>query len=79
MFGFIKKSFVVSMTFFSYNILKCVSMNNQECKISSEIIDINSNKPTFYPYNININRCSGSCSNVNDSYSKLCASSVAKT
>ena len=54
-------------------------MNNQECKISSEIIDINSNKPTFYPCNININRCSGSCNNVYDSYSKLCASSVAKT
>ena len=33
MFGFIKKTFVVAMTFFSCNALKCVSMNNQECKI----------------------------------------------
>ena len=49
------------MTFFSCNALKCVSMNNQECKIRSEIIDINSNEPIFYPYGIEINKCSGSC------------------
>ena len=38
MFGFIKKYFFTTMTFFSYNILntnslKRVSMDNQECKI----------------------------------------------
>ena len=38
MFGFIKKMFVVVMTFFScnmlnLNLLKCISMNNQECRI----------------------------------------------
>ena len=34
MFGFIKKVFVVAMTFFdlsNVNSLECVSMNNQEC------------------------------------------------
>ena len=55
MFWFIKKMFVVAMSFSSCNTLKCVSVNNQECKIGSKIIDINSNKPTFYPYSININ------------------------
>ena len=39
MLGFIKKVIFVAMTFFScnplnVNSLKCVSMNNQECKIS---------------------------------------------
>ena len=34
------------------NSLKCVSMNNQECKVKPEIININSNKPLFYPYSI---------------------------
>ena len=43
MFGFLKKRFFTAMTCFSCNALKCVSMNNQECKIRSEIIDINSN------------------------------------
>ena len=33
MVGFVKKRFVVEMTFFSYSALKCVSINNQECKI----------------------------------------------
>ena len=42
MFGFIKKVFFVAMTFFScsvlsVNSLECVSINNQECKIRSEM------------------------------------------
>ena len=49
MFGFIKKVFVVAVLFFSSNALRCVSMINQERKIRSEIIDINSNEPLFYP------------------------------
>ena len=59
------------MTFFSCNALKCVSMNNQEHKISSELIGINSNEPLFYPDSIEANKCSGSCNNINDPYAKL--------
>ena len=33
----------------SINPLKCVSVNNQECKIRLEIININSNEPLLYP------------------------------
>ena len=52
--------FVVTMFFFSCNALnsiplKCVSMNNPECEIRSEIIDIKSNEPTFYLYSIKVN------------------------
>ena len=32
----------------------------------------------FYPYNIKVNKCSGSCNNINDPYSKLCVSDVVK-
>ena len=65
MFGFIKKVFIVAMTFFSFNPLngnsvECVSRNNQECKIRTKIIDINNNDPTFYPFSIGVNKCSGS-------------------
>ena len=38
------------MLFFSCNALKCVPMNNQECTIRPQIINVNSNKPSFYPY-----------------------------
>ena len=61
------------------NPLKCVSINNQECKVRPEIININSNKPLFYPYSIKVNKCSGSCNNINDPYSKLCVPELLKT
>ena len=35
------------MMFFSCNALKCVSMNNQQCKVIPEILNINSNEPSF--------------------------------
>ena len=49
--------FFHSNNFFSCNVLnlnslKCVSINNQECKIRSEIINVNTNEPMFYPYSI---------------------------
>ena len=66
MFGFIKKVFVVAMSFLSRNALKGVSINNQECKAGPEVININSNEPLFYSYSILVNKCSGSCNNIND-------------
>ena len=47
-------------------------MNNQECKIRPEIININTNEPVFYPYSIKISTCKGSCNTINDSYAKIC-------
>ena len=47
MFGFIKKMFVAAITFFSCSGLKCVSMNNRECKVRQKVININSNEPSF--------------------------------
>ena len=58
--------------------LNCVSVNNQGCRIRPEIININSNKPTFYPYSIKVNKCSGSWNNINDPYVKLCVPNVVK-
>ena len=55
------------MSFFSCNALKCVSMNNQECKAGPEIVTINSNEPSFYPYSVRISKFSGSCNNINAS------------
>ena len=65
MLGFVKKCFFTAITLFSYNVLnvnslECVSMNNQECKIRPEIINVNTNEPMFYPYIITINKCEGS-------------------
>ena len=51
-FGFIKKCFFTATTFFNFNLssvysLECVSINNQDCKIRSEIINLNTNEPFF--------------------------------
>ena len=70
------------MTFFSnslnVNCLDCVSMNNQECKIRSEIINVNINEPMFYPYSITINTFKGSCNTISDPYAKLCVPDTIK-
>ena len=71
MFGFIKKVFFTAMTFFSLsnvNSLECVSMDNQKCKTRTKIININNNEPVFYHVSTKVNKCSGSCNNINDSY-----------
>ena len=75
MFGFVEKCFFTAMTFFNLsniNFLECISMNNQECKIRTEIINLNTNEPMFYPYSIKINRCKGSCNTINYPYAKIC-------
>ena len=51
-------------------------MNNQECKIRTKVIDINRNEPSFYPFSVSVNKCNGSCNNINDPYAKLCFSNV---
>ena len=53
------------------NSLKCVSLNIHECKIRPQIININSNEPSFYAYSVKINESSVSCNNINDPYAKL--------
>ena len=68
-------SFLTEMTFFNMsnvNSLEFVSMNNQECKLITEIIYLNTNEPMFYPYSIKINRCKGSCNTINNPYAKIC-------
>ena len=59
------------MIYFGCNLLnlnssKCISMSNQECKVRPEIVNVNGDEPTFYPYSVKINKCCGSCNNIND-------------
>ena len=82
MFKFIKQIFVSTIMIFSnlsnVNPLECVSMNNQECKVRPEIVNVNSNGPLFYPFSIKTRKYSGSCNNINDSYAKLCVPDFVK-
>ena len=54
MFEFVKQYFFQQWCFFGCNLsnvnrLKCVSMNNQECKIRQEIVGANSDEQVFFP------------------------------
>ena len=56
-FRFAKNLFVSAIMFFGCNLssvnpLKCVSMSNQECKIRPEIVNVNNDEHTFYPYSL---------------------------
>ena len=71
------------MTFFSLNVLnvnslKCISMNNQECKVREEVINVNTNNPVVYSFSVKVNKSSGNCNNINDPYARLCVPNVVK-
>ena len=53
-------------------------MNNRECKVRPEIVNVNSNEPLFYPLSIKTSKGSSCCNNINDLYAKLCYPDVAK-
>ena len=53
-------------------------MNNQECKVRLQIVNVNSEEPVFYPFSIKTSKCSGSCNNINDPYAKMCVPDVVK-
>ena len=84
-FRFIKKVFLVGLTILSNftkvtslsaTPLNCILMKNQECKTKPQVININN--PIFYPFSININKCSGNCNNINIPYAKICVPDVIK-
>ena len=78
-FSFVKKVFVLGLTVLSSSgALNCVSMNNQKYKVRPKIVDINSNSPMFYPFNIKVNKCSGNCNNINNPYAKICVLDIVK-
>ena len=69
MWGFTKKCFFTAMTFFNFNpsnvnSLECFSMKNQAM---------------LYPFSIKVNKCNGSCNNINNPYAKLCVPDVVKS
>ena len=83
MFGFVKQIFISAMMFFGCNLsnvnsLKCISMNNQECKVRPQIVNVNSDEPVFFPFSIKTSKCGGICNNINDPYAKLCVPDIIK-
>ena len=82
MFLFIKEVFLTRLAFISSlvsrTLLSCISMNNQECKVRPEIINVNINESAFYPFSIKTSKYSSSCNNINDPYAKICVPEAVK-
>ena len=60
--------------------LECVSVINQECMRRPKILDVNEGfgEALFYPYNMLVNKCSGSCDTINNPMAKLCVPNTIK-
>ena len=62
---------------FKTKALECLSEINQKCMPRPKILDVNEvvGEALFYPYNVLVNKCSGSC----DPMAKLCVPNVIKS
>ena len=69
---------MVLSTLTSVNSLNCISMNNQECKVRPQIVNVNSDESVFYPFSIKTSKCNGSCNNINNPCAKICVPNVVK-
>ena len=61
-------------------VLECVSVVNQKCMPRPKILDVNEGvgEALFYPHNVLVNKCSGSCNTLDNPMTKLCISNVIK-
>ena len=60
--------------------LECVSVVNQKCMSRPIILDVNEGvgEALFYLYNVQVNKCSGSCNTLDNPIAKLCVPNVIK-
>ena len=66
-------------TLTNVNLLRCISRNNQECKVRPQTVNVNRDELVFFPFSIKKSTCSVSCNNINNSYAKLCVPDVVKS
>ena len=60
--------------------LECVSVINRKCMPRPKILGVNEGvgEALFYPYNVLVNKCSGSCDTINDPMARLCVPNIIK-
>ena len=61
-------------------VLECVSVVNQKCMPRPKILNVNEGigEALFYPYNVQVNKCCGSCNTLDNPIEKLCVPNVIK-
>ena len=60
--------------------LECVSVVNQKCMPRPKVLDVNEGvgEALFYLYNVQVNKCNGSCDTLDNPTSKICVPNVIK-
>ena len=60
--------------------LECVSVVNQKFMPRPKILDVNESvgEALFYPYNVLVNKCSGSCNTPDNPVAKMCVPNIIK-
>ena len=76
-------SIVLTMSLFNIiktKALECVSVVNQKCMPRPKILDVNEGvgEALFCPYNVQVNKCSGSFNTLDNLIEKLCVPNVIK-
>ena len=76
---------LIGLTMSLFNIIKkkaleCVSVINQKCMPRPKILDVNEGvgEASFYPYNVQVNKCIGSGNTLDNAIEKLCVPNVIK-
>ena len=62
------------------NTLECLSVINRECMPRPKILDVNEGvgEALFYPYNVLVNKCSGSCNTLDNPMSRIRVPNIIK-
>ena len=62
------------------NALECLFVINRKCMPRPKILDVNEGvgEALFYPYNVLVNKCSGSCNTLDDPIARLCVPNIIK-
>ena len=66
MFELINQVFIVSLKFSGYLATKCMSINKEPCMTRPFLIDLNPVELIYYPLMINLDKCTGCCSSLDD-------------
>ena len=76
---------LINLAISLFNILKvhaleCLSVINRECMPRPKILDVNEGVggALFYPYNMLVNKCSGSCNTLDDPMARICVPNIIK-
>ena len=76
---------LINLTISLFSILKvrsleCVSVVNRKCMRRPKMLDLNEcvGEALFYPYNVLVNKCSGSCNTPDDPMAKMCVPNIIK-